>query len=464
MNNTGDRSFGINLKLGSPMTTSFTAKIQTVTEITRSIKVLLENGFAFVSVCGEVSNLKKPYSGHLYFTLQDQGAQIKAVLFKTQRRYLPTDIADGNQVICRGRISVYEPRGDYQLVVDAVELAGAGGRQAAYEQLKERLYQEGLFAEAHKKKLPLLPKGIALITSPRGAAVHDFLTVAARRFPSIPIEIHPVSVQGDNAAAEVIKALRLAVTRVSCDVIVICRGGGSVEDLWPFNNEELARAVYQSPLPIVSAIGHEIDFTILDFVADHRSPTPTAAAEFVLPEQSKLQQQVWQYRLRQQTILKEKLANHRHRLSLQNRLLGNPTNTINNCRMRIDFLLPRLRRSFESQLATRQQRVNNQRAVIARHNPQLIMERHRTHLANLRQRLIDLSQRHVERLRGVVHQQSTLIRSLGPLAVLERGYAIVQKIPDQKIIRSSREVNAGGRLEVRLHEGRLECEVTTIRS
>ncbi len=444
------------------MTMSFSSRIQTVTEITRSIKVLLENGFAFVSVCGEVSNLKKPYSGHLYFTLKDHDAQIKAVLFKLQRRYLPEDIADGHQVICRGRISVYEPRGDYQLVVDSVEFAGAGNRQAAYEQLKEKLYREGLFDDIHKKKLPLLPHGIALITSPRGAAVHDFLTVAARRFPSIPIEIHPVSVQGDNAAAEIIKAIKMVAIRDWADVIVICRGGGSAEDLWPFNSEELARTVYQSRIPVISAIGHEIDFTILDFVADHRSPTPTAAAEFVLPEQSRLQQQVWQHRVRQSSILRQKVANYSHRLSLQNRLLGNPSSNILTLRLRLDFVWSRLRRSLDSQLAAKQQRLDGQLTVIGHHNPQQIMERHIATLAHLRQRLIGLNQIHLERKRGAVQRCAGLVRSLSPLAVLERGYAIVMKIPGKKIMRSSREANEGDRLAIRLHEGSLECEVTTI--
>lgn len=441
------------------LTTSF-SRVQTVAEITRSIKVILENGFAFVSVCGEVSNLKKPYSGHLYFTLKDHDAQIKAVLFKTQRRYLPEDFADGQQVICRGRISVYEPRGDYQLVVDSVEFAGAGGRQAAYERLKEKLYQEGLFAEGHKKKLPLLPKGIALITSPRGAAVHDFLTVAARRFPSIPIEIYPVSVQGDSAASEIIQAIGAAIERGRADVIVICRGGGSAEDLWPFNSEELARTVYQSNIPIVSAIGHEVDFTILDFVADHRSPTPTAAAEYVLPEQSQLQQLVWQHSLRQRNILREKVASYSHRLSLQNRLLGNPTNAINTFRMRLDYLLSRLHRSLDSHLAGKQQRLDAQWAAIGQHSPQQVMERHVTKVATLRQRLIGSNQRHLERRIAAVQHCSALIRSFSPLAVLERGYAIVQK--NQKIMRSSSDVNEGDQLKIRLHEGSLECEVVTI--
>jgi exodeoxyribonuclease VII large subunit len=436
------------------------SRIQTVTEITRSIKALLENGFAFVAVCGEVSNLKAPYSGHLYFTLKDREAQIRAVLFKTQRRYLPAEIADGSQVICRGRVSLYEPRGEYQLIVDSVEFAGAGDRQAAFEQLKEKLSQEGLFSAEHKKKLPLLPKGIAVITSPRGAAIHDFLTIAARRFPSIPIEIHPVSVQGESAAAEIISAITAACQRGRADVIVICRGGGSVEDLWSFNSEALARAVFAAPLPIVSAIGHEVDFTILDFVADYRAPTPTAAAEAVLPEQVQLQLLVRRHTLRLRQIMTQKVEHYQRRLSLQHRLLGNPTKAIDTFRMRIDFLLSRLRRSIDSQLALKQQQLNGQRSIIALHNPQQILTRHQHALANLRQRLIDLSQRHLERKSATLQRYTALIRSVSPLTVLERGYAIVQRLPDKKIIRSKNEVSCGERLEIRLHEGSVTCEVT----
>ena len=441
------------------MITPITSRIQTVTEITQSIKLLLESGFAFVSVCGEVSNLKRPFSGHLYFTLKDSGAQIKAVLFKTQRRYLPAEIADGAQIICRGRVTVYEPRGDYQLVVDSVEFAGAGDRQAAYEQLKAKLYNEGLFAEAHKKKLPLLPKGIALITSPRGAAVHDFLTVAARRFPSIPIEIHPVSVQGDNAAPEIIAAIKAACLRERADVIVICRGGGSVEDLWSFNSEELARTVYQATLPVVSAVGHEVDYTILDFVADHRSPTPTSAAETVLPEQSQLQALVQRHTLRQRAILTKKVVHYHQRLSLQTRLLGDPTRAIDTFRMRIDYLVARLRRGIDNRLIAKQQQVAEYRAGVVRHNPQQILTRHLTNLANLRQRFIDLNHRHLERKIAVLQRCSALIKSVSPLAILERGYAIVEKMPERKIVRSNLEVAEGDRLEIRLHEGRLQCEV-----
>jgi exodeoxyribonuclease VII large subunit len=414
-----------------------------------------------VAVCGEVSNLKRPYSGHLYFTLKDQDAQIRAVLFKTQQRYLVEELRDGAQVICRGRVSLYEARGEYQLIVDAVEFAGAGSRQAAFARLKERLYHEGLFSEAHKRGLPLLPRAIALITSPRGAAVHDFLTIAARRFPSVPIEIHPVAVQGEGASAEVIAAINMACKRGRAEVIVICRGGGSVEDLWPFNSEELARAVYAAEVPIVSAIGHEVDFTILDFVADLRAPTPTAAAEAVLPDRAQLRLLVSRNALRQQAIVFRMVAHYRQRLTLQHRLLGDPTRGIDSMRMRIDFLLSRLQQAMSSQLLAKQQLVHGQRAVLDHHNPQVALGRHREAVANARQRLIDLGLGHLERKQAALGRATDILHSISPQAVLERGYALVRTVPQRTIVRSHGAVSQGQRLEIKFHDGGVECEVCT---
>lgn len=441
------------------MATPLSSRVQTVSEITRSIKVLLESGFAFVAVSGEVSNLKRPYSGHLYFTLKDHDAQIRAVLFKTQQRYLAEELRDGGQVICRGRVSLYEPRGEYQLLVDSVEFAGAGSRQAAFERLKERLYHEGLFAEAHKRALPLLPRAIALITSPRGAAVHDFLTIAARRFPSVPVEIHPVAVQGEGAAAEVIAAITMACRRGRAEVIVICRGGGSVEDLWPFNSEELARAAYASELPIVSAIGHEVDFTILDLVADLRAPTPTAAAEAVLPDRTQLRLLVSRNASRQQAIIQRMVTHFRQRLALQQRLLGDPSRGIDGIRMRIDFLLSRLQRAVGNQLSAKRLAVSGQRARIDHHNPQATLLRHRETIANARQRLIHLADGQVLRKRALLQRQVDLLTTISPLAVLERGYALVRTVPGRSVVRCKGEVRPGERLEVRFYDGGVECEV-----
>ncbi len=268
----------------------YASQVQSVSELTRSIRGLLETQFSFVTVTGEISNMRRPYSGHLYFTLKDADAQIKVVLFKNQQRYLSAPLQDGEQVICRGRISVYEPRGEYQIIADFVENQGTGTLQIAFDRLKKRLDAEGLFDADRKKELPFLPEKIFLVTSPSGAALFDFLNIAATRFPGVPIVIFPVRVQGDGAAEEISRAISLLNSREKSGVIVLCRGGGSLEDLWAFNEEQVAYAIEASQLPVVSAVGHEVDFTIADFVADHRSPTPTAAAKDVLPDGEALRQ------------------------------------------------------------------------------------------------------------------------------------------------------------------------------
>ena len=258
-----------------------TPRILTVTELTRSIRGILETEFPFITVSGEISNLRQPYSGHVYLTLKDENSQIKAVLFKLQQKYLRELPADGQKVICRGRISVYEPRGEYQLIIDYLERLGTGELQVAFGMLKQKLADEGLFDPVTKKEIPRFPARIALVTSPEGAALHDFLKVALERYPSQPIEIFPVRVQGKEAATEITNALVQLNQLQRSEVIVLCRGGGSIEDLWPFNEESVARAIYASHIPVVSAVGHEIDYTIADFVADLRAPTPSAAAETI---------------------------------------------------------------------------------------------------------------------------------------------------------------------------------------
>ena len=255
-----------------------TSRIFTVTEINDSIRGILEVQFPFVSVAGEISNLRQPLSGHCYFTLKDDKAQIRAVLFKMQQRYLSAMPADGQMVICHGRISVYEARGEYQLIVDTIDFHGTGIMQLEFERLKQKLAAEGLFDEETKKQLPYLPEHITLVTSPKGAAVHDFIRIAQSRCPLTKIAVFPVSVQGDAAAGEISRAIAAINKHLKTDIIVLCRGGGSLEDLWAFNEEKVARAIDASTIPVVSAVGHEIDYTIADFVADLRAPTPSGAA------------------------------------------------------------------------------------------------------------------------------------------------------------------------------------------
>lgn len=444
------------------MVMSSLSKIQTVTEITRSIKGLLETGFSFVAVCGEVSNLKQPYSGHLYFTLKDHDAQLRAVMFKTQRRYLAEAFTDGARIVCRGRLSVYEPRGEYQLIVDSVEGAGVGDKLAAYEQLKEKLFREGLFAEERKKNLPLLPDGIALITSPRGAAIHDFLTIAARRFPSVPIEIFPVAVQGASAATEIISAVKLACLRAKAGVIVVCRGGGSVEDLSAFNDEDLARVVSQANIPVVSAIGHEVDFTILDFVADCRAPTPTAAAEMVLPEREQLQKAVRHCVTRQRGVVIGSIAQFQQRLALQTRLLKDPTRIVETFRMRIDFLVGRLRRGVDNQLQAGVRKVDGVRAAFFRHDPNLLLARHKAALSTIRQRLVDREQWFLARKGARLEQCAAVLRSVSPQTVLERGYAIVQMMPGGELVKSVDAISSGDQLSLTLRDGTVVCRVEKV--
>ncbi len=440
------------------MAINFTDTVQSVTEITRSIKGILEHGFAFVAVNGEISNLRRPYSGHLYFTLKDDNAQLKAVLFKSQGRYLSKELRDGSQVICRGRISVYEARGDYQIIVDSVDFAGAGARRLAFEKLKRRLEAEGLFAASHKRSLPFLPHKIAIITSPQGAAVHDFLKIATRRFPAVPIEIYPAPMQGDQAAAAIIQALGL-IRRRDCDVVVICRGGGSLEDLWPFNDEELAREIYNYPLPVVSAIGHEVDFTILDLVADKRSPTPTAAAEAVLPDAGILARAVNQNLHRLIEAMSRRLTTLRQRTEAQCRLLAIPAHALQGIRLRLEQTESNLHRAMDNILLAASRTVDNQVNALLLHSPKTLIRHHRERIKALKEGLHRQIQASLEHETARFRQAAALLNAVSPLNILGRGYAVVTLLPDNKILRSRSEAAPGDRLRLTLHDGKIDCEV-----
>ena len=264
--------------------------IYTVSDLNARARVILEECFKTIWVSGEISNLAKPNSGHLYFSLKDERAQVRCAFFRNSQRGLRFTPENGQHVLVQAQVSFYAARGDFQLIVSQMEMAGAGALQVAFEQLKQRLHKEGLFSQAHKKKLPLFPKCLGIITSPTGAAIRDILKVLQRRFSSIPIIIYPTLVQGDKAADQISMAIQRATQRKECDVLILARGGGSLEDLWPFNEEKVARAMFHCPIPIVTGIGHEIDVTIADFVADQRASTPSAAAEMVSPNQQEQMQ------------------------------------------------------------------------------------------------------------------------------------------------------------------------------
>ena len=436
-------------------------QIQTVSELTQSIRGVLEVSFPFVTVVGEISNLRCPHSGHLYFTLKDESAQIKAVLFKPQQRYLACTPADGMEVICRGRISLYEARGEYQLIVDVLAAKGAGALQLAFDLLKRKLAAEGFFDAERKRPLPLLPEKIALITSPSGAAVHDFLAMAQKRCAAVPVEIIPVRVQGPGSLEDIIEAITFCNQRGQNDVIVLCRGGGSLEDLWTFNEENVARAIAGSQIPIVSAIGHEVDFTIADLVADFRAPTPTAAAEAVVPSRAQLCDQLHSLTNRLTKTVQDRLAVFRRSIEAHRRILGDPTSLLDQFRLATDHALTSLQFAFSSGIHQRQLTLGKLSQILARHNPQHRLEYQRQWVYALQRRLTQAMLHQQERKRAALGKNAGLLHAISPLAVLGRGYSIVQQ-KNGDIVRSSAEVHPGENISITLAQGRIDCEVKKI--
>ncbi len=405
--------------------------IRTVAQIVSEIRFELESRFRDVWVRGEISNFKRAPSQHCYFTLKDRNAQIRAVCFRLAASYLRFEPEDGMEVIARGSVSVYPPRGDFQLIVDTMEPAGAGALQAAFEQLKARLEAEGLFAAERKKPLPTLPAKIAVVTSPAGAALHDILRVLERRNDRLHVLIFPVRVQGPEAGPQIARAVRYLSKREDVDVIVVARGGGSLEDLWAFNHEGVARAIAASAKPVVSAVGHETDFTIADFVADIRAPTPSAAAEMVSAARRELADRLRSVRRRlaQATRLQLQRKHQRlHRLTASRAFVDAETRLRINLQ-RLDELEARLRKGIG-----------------------LLLERRSERSAALAGNLAAAVGRRLERLRDRSEAARRQLEAYSPLAVLERGYAIVTDSAE-RVVRTPAQVEAGGRIGVRVAGG-----------
>ena len=444
-----------------------TPRILTVTELTRSIRGILETELPFVTVSGEISNLRRPYSGHLYFTLKDDSSQLKAVLFKQQQKYLRELPEDGQQVICRGRITVYEARGDYQIIIDFLERSGTGELQVAFENLKQKLSDEGLFDQVQKKEIPAFPSRISLVTSPEGAAVFDFLKVALHRFPSQPIEIFPVRVQGKEAAPEICSALETLNQRKRSDVIVLCRGGGSIEDLWPFNEESVARTIYSSEIPVVSAIGHEIDFTITDFVADLRTPTPTAAAEAIVPNTQILSEHVQRLKLLMVKSISQMIREKRHRVTIQQSMLGDPRSLITHNLLHLDNVFSSLVHGYRGYLNGLNMQLGSLSGKLHRLSPVQQLTYKQQWTRELSRRLQSVMLQHLDKERKRLNAATSLLEAISPLGVLGRGYAVVRSGPNEKppdeLIRTAKQVTVGKDLEIILQEGKLGCEVTEIK-
>ncbi|MCQ8115854.1 exodeoxyribonuclease VII large subunit [Methylomonas rosea] len=438
--------------------------IFSVSQLNREAKRLLAGHFLTVQVQGEISNLSLPSSGHYYFTLKDAQAQIRCAMFKGQQQRLRFKPANGNLVVATAQVSLYEPRGDYQLVVEQLEEAGDGALRLAYERLKQKLLQEGLFEQNRKKPIPQLPKQIGVITSASGAAIHDILSVLKRRFPAIPVLIYPVAVQGDSAKFEISAALDTANKQDLVDVIILARGGGSLEDLWAFNEEIVARAVAASQIPVISAVGHEVDFSIADFVADLRAPTPSAAAEHAAPDQS-----AWLNRFsdieRQLTRqIEGKLQRQKLRLTWLNKALQtqHPGEKLQRNAQRLDELEQRLNRALQGDLQLRRQRLALNEHRLNSHQPMAAIHGYRQQLDYFQQRLSRSMQIKLTALRSRQHAAAQTLHAVSPLATLERGYAIVQRRDSSQLIKSVKQLANRELIDTRLADGRLVSEVKEV--
>lgn len=440
--------------------------IFTVSQLNREARELLEGHFLSIWVEGEISNLARPASGHWYFTLKDERAQLRCAMFRGHNRKLRFTPEDGAHVQVRGRISLYEARGDYQLIAEQMEEAGAGALQRAFEELKTRLAGEGLFAPEQKRPLPTLPRAIGVVTSPSGAAIRDILSVLKRRFPAIPVIIYPTAVQGQAAASEITAAITLAGQRATdsgeCDVLIVARGGGSLEDLWSFNNEQVARAIHACPVPVISGIGHEIDTTIADFVADVRAPTPSGAAELASPDQNEWLQVYRQYQRRLLTLQQEYKRQRQQQLQwLEKRLRQlHPGQHLLQQTQRLDELEQRLHRRIRQRLEQQRLQLKNLRTGLQRHQPSALLKNLGLQYRHLEQRLQQLMQLQLERRQQRLQTGSQTLDAVSPLATLGRGYAIIQT-DDGQIIRHAGSVIRGQHIHARLGHGRLHCTVDT---
>jgi len=453
------------------MAVSEARQIYKVSEVTRLIKRLLEDSsIADLWVEGEVSNFTRASSGHLYFTLKDANSQIQCVMFRSSADRIRFNLEDGISIILHGKLTVYEPRGNYQIIGTRAEPVGIGALQLAFEQLKQKLEAEGLFDQAHKKPIPLVPERVGVITSPTGAAIRDIINVTGRRFSSISILIHPVTVQGGTAAGEIAAAIERmnaistemdASADGGLDVLIIGRGGGSVEDLWAFNEEVVARSIYASKIPIISAVGHEIDFTISDFVADYRAPTPSAAAEMVVANRADLVERLsgLNTRIYSQLNTRMQLLNGQLK-SIQHRLLSRDgRDKIQSFQQRIDDLLSRTRSVLGNSIERQRSSLESYRGKLAYVGIPVQISQMRKEIANLDQRCT-ISIQHLLRARADRFGAALAeLNALSPLSILQRGYSVCSRYPSKEVIRNSNQVKVGDKVEIKLASGDIICEV-----
>ncbi|NOU13058.1 MAG: exodeoxyribonuclease VII large subunit [Methylococcaceae bacterium] len=439
--------------------------VLTVSQLNRATSQLLGDHFLSVLVEGEISNLSIPSSGHFYFTLKDANAQVRCAMFRSQQRRLSFKPDNGRQVIVRAQVSLYEPRGDYQLIVDHIEEAGDGALRRAFDVLKEKLANEGLFDAAYKLYLPTLPVCIGIITSPTGAAVHDILSVLQRRFPAIPIVIYPVAVQGENAKYDIANAIATANHLQQCDLLIVGRGGGSLEDLWAFNEEIVARAIFASAIPIISAVGHETDFTIADFVADLRAPTPSAAAEHATPDYQQWLSRFLQLEMRLQQQLQRKLNQQQQACDwLIKRLIQqHPKQKLQRNEQRLEELEDRLTLAMQTRLNRQAAILATQSATLWQYNPAIIINAYKQRLHYLNKQLITASQQKLSTCSQQFNAASQTLHIVSPLATLNRGYTLTTDLKSGNVVTSIKQLAVGDVIETRLAQGRFSSQIKDIK-
>ncbi len=430
--------------------------IYSVSELNLTIRSLLESEFPLLWVEGEISNFSQPTSGHMYFTLKDSNAQVRCAMFKNRGMYLRFKPANGMQILIRAKVGLYEARGEFQLVAEHMEEAGAGALQRAFNELKAKLSAQGLFDAARKKALPGVPTKIGVITSPTGAAIRDVLSVLRRRFPAIPVLIYPVPVQGEGAAQKIAAAIKLASKRKDCDVLLLVRGGSSLEDLWSFNEEIVARAIVDCDIPIVCGVGHETDVTIADFAADMRAPTPSAAAELVSPDQARYVQAFARLDSRLQQLMRGLLQQLAQQLDGLKQGLEryHPINRIAEQTFELNELIKRLKQTWQYFFTQQQYQLERLSSRLHNTSPQQFIQHHTQHLAALQHRLLQSLPQQLAQKRQQLAGLSRTLHAVSPLQTLGRGYAIVSNSQGQTLT-DSQQVNAGDSLQIRLHRGRI---------
>jgi len=432
-----------------------------VSELNKKAKSLLEKGIPKLWIEGEISNLAKPASGHMYFSLKDEMSQIRCAWFKQRQLQNTLNIANGAKMLALGKIGLYEPRGEYQFIVEKMEIAGEGDLKRKYEELKKKLSGEGIFSEENKSELPELPKRIGVITSPSGAAVRDILTILKRRFPIIPIIIFPVAVQGEQAAPQIQNALKKANLRADCDLLILARGGGSLEDLWAFNEEIVARAIFHSEIPIISAIGHETDVTISDFAADMRAPTPSGAAELAVPDQHDWIKSIDNIGDKIITIITQQI-NLKSQLSdwINKRLSqSSPKMTVKRQIEKSINLRKMLSNSMLQNLAKQDKNIHQLKSKLNQVSPRLKIHVQLSRIKELNQKIVSCSDHFLEGLNNRMKLASKTLNSVSPLRTLDRGYAIARDAKTKNVIMSADTIEIENDIEVKLAKGEIKVKV-----